>query len=139
VENGIPVIGHLGLTPQSVHALGGYRVQAKEQAARDKLIADARALQDAGICCLVLEMIPASLGEAVSKQLKIPTIGIGAGSGCDGQVLVLHDLLGFDASFNPKFLKKYANLEKIVGDALVSFNNDVKSKKFPTAEHSFGS
>jgi 3-methyl-2-oxobutanoate hydroxymethyltransferase len=139
VENGIPVIGHLGLTPQSVHALGGYRVQAKEQAARDKLIADARALQDAGICCLVLEMIPGSLGEAVSKQLKIPTIGIGAGSGCDGQVLVLHDLLGFDASFNPKFLKKYANLEKIVGDALVSFNNDVKSKKFPTAEHSFGS
>lgn len=139
VANGIPVIGHLGLTPQSVHALSGYKVQAKEKAAQKKLLEDAKALQDAGVFCLVLEMIPASLGTSVSKALKIPTIGIGAGSGCDGQVLVLQDLLGFDASFKPKFLKKYADLSKIVGDALVSFNKDVKSKKFPSAEHSFGS
>ncbi len=139
VANGIPVIGHLGLTPQSVHALSGYKVQAKEKAAQKKLLADAKALQDAGVFCLVLEMIPAALGASVSKSLSIPTIGIGAGAGCDGQVLVLQDLLGFDESFKPKFLKKYADLNKIVGDALVSFNKDVKSKKFPAAEHSFGS
>ncbi len=138
VANGIPVIGHLGLTPQSVHALSGYKVQARERAAQKKLLADAMALQDAGVFCLVLEMIPAALGASVSKALKIPTIGIGAGAGCDGQVLVMQDLLGFDATFKPKFLKKYADLSEVIGDALVNFNKDVKSKKFPSAEHSFG-
>jgi 3-methyl-2-oxobutanoate hydroxymethyltransferase len=138
VSNGIPVIGHLGLTPQSVHALSGYKVQARERDAQKKLLADAKALQDAGVFCLVLEMIPSVLGTSVSKALNIPTIGIGAGSGCDGQVLVMQDLLGFDGSFNPKFLKKYADLNKIIGEALVNFNKDVKSRQFPSAEHSFG-
>lgn len=137
VSNGIPVIGHLGLTPQSVHALSGYKVQAREKEAQKKLLADAKALQDAGVFCIVLEMIPESLGGKVSKSLEIPTIGIGAGGGCDGQVLVMHDLLGFDASFKPKFLKKYADLNKIIGEALASYDKDVKSGKFPSAEHSF--
>ena len=138
VAAGIPVVGHLGLTPQSVHALSGYKVQAKEKEAQKRLIADAKALQDAGAFCIVLEMIPASLATTVSQSLEIPTIGIGAGAGCDGQVLVMHDLLGFDSDFNPKFLKKYANLNKIIGDALSDYDKDVKSGKFPATEHSFG-
>jgi 3-methyl-2-oxobutanoate hydroxymethyltransferase len=138
VAAGIPVIGHLGLTPQSVHALSGYKVQAKGKEAQKRLLSDAKALQEAGAFCVVLEMIPASLAATVSKELVVPTIGIGAGGGCDGQVLVLHDLLGFDASFNPKFLKKYADLNKIIGDSLALFDKDVKSRSFPAAEHSFG-
>jgi 3-methyl-2-oxobutanoate hydroxymethyltransferase len=138
VAAGIPVIGHLGLTPQSVHALSGYKVQAKEREEQKRLLSDAKALQDAGAFCVVLEMIPAPVANAVSKSLVVPTIGIGAGMGCDGQVLVMHDLLGFDSSFNPKFLKKYADLNKIIGDSLSNFDNDVKQRKFPTAEHSFG-
>jgi 3-methyl-2-oxobutanoate hydroxymethyltransferase len=137
VSNGIPVIGHLGLTPQSVHALSGYKVQAKEKEAQKKLKSDAKALQEAGAFCVVLEMIPGSLGSAVSKSLEIPTIGIGAGAGCDGQVLVMHDLLGFDASFKPKFLKKYADLNKIISEALAGYDKDIKLGKFPAAEHSF--
>jgi len=135
---GIPVIGHLGLTPQSVHALSGYKVQAKEKDAQRRLLADAKALQEAGVFCLVLEMIPSQLAASVTKALKIPTIGIGAGAGCDGQVLVMHDLLGFDATFKPKFLKKYADLHKVIGDALASYDREVKSGKFPSPEHSFG-
>ena len=138
VAAGIPVIGHLGLTPQSVHALSGYKVQAKEQEAQIKLAADARALQDAGAFCIVLEMIPASVAQVVTKGLSVPTIGIGAGVACDGQVLVMHDLLGFDTTFNPKFLKKYANLNKIIGDALEAYDREVKTSVFPDPEHSFG-
>lgn len=137
-KSGIPVMGHLGLTPQSVHALGGYKVQAKEKAAQQKLISDAKALQDAGAFCIVLEMIPSSLSAEVTQQLKIPTIGIGAGPGCSGQVLVLHDLLGFNSKFKPKFLKTYAALEEIVGDALRQYDKDVKMGKFPAKENSFG-
>lgn len=137
VASGIPVVGHLGLTPQSVHALSGYKVQARGKEAQKRLKADAKALQDAGAFCVVLEMIPASLGAAVSKSLDIPTIGIGAGPGCDGQVLVMHDLLGFDATFKPKFLKKYADLNKVISDALVNYDKDVKLGKFPSVEHSF--
>jgi 3-methyl-2-oxobutanoate hydroxymethyltransferase len=138
-QAGIPVVGHLGLTPQSVHTLGGYRVQAKAKEAQKKLLADAKALQDAGAFCLVLEMIPAQLAGQVSKALRIPTIGIGAGGACDGQVLVIHDLLGFDDSFKPKFLKKYANLHAEIGKALATYDREVKAGKFPAAEHSFGS
>jgi 3-methyl-2-oxobutanoate hydroxymethyltransferase len=138
VSAGIPVIGHLGLTPQSVHALSGYKLQAKGKDAQKKLLEDARALEAAGAFCVVLEMIPASLAKEVSKILTIPTIGIGAGVGCDGQVLVMHDLLGFDDSFKPKFLKKYANLSKVIGEALAAYDKDVKTKKFPASEHSFG-
>jgi len=138
-RSGIPVIGHLGLTPQSVHALGGYKVQAKAKDAQKKLLSDAKALQDAGAFCIVLEMIPSALAVQVTKALSIPTIGIGAGPGCDGQVLVMHDLLGFDADFNPKFLKKYADLNKVIMQALVSYDKDVKQGKFPSKEHGFSS
>lgn len=134
---GVPVIGHLGLTPQSVHVLGGYRVQAKAKEAQKKLLSDARALQEAGAFCLVLEMIPEGLAAEVTKAIKIPSIGIGAGAGCDGQVLVMHDLLGFDASFKPKFLKNYAHLNSVIADALSAYDQEVKSGKFPSAEHSF--
>lgn len=137
VNAGIPVIGHLGLTPQSVHALGGYKVQGKGKEARTRLLADAKALQAAGAFCIVLELIPADLAKEVTAALEIPTIGIGAGPDCDGQVLVLHDLLGFDQGFSPKFLKKYANLGAVVADALKSYDNEVKHQLFPKAEHSF--
>jgi 3-methyl-2-oxobutanoate hydroxymethyltransferase len=138
VAAGIPVIGHLGLTPQSVHALSGYKVQAKEKDAQKRLLEDAKALEAAGAFCVVLEMIPASLAKTVSQALSVPTIGIGAGAGCDGQVLVMHDLLGFNDSFKPKFLRKYANLNMVIGDALASYDQDVKSRKFPAPEHGFG-
>ena len=138
VAAGIPVVGHLGLTPQSVHALSGYKVQAREKDAQKRLLADAKALEDAGAFCVVLEMIPAKLAKEVSKVLTVPVIGIGAGAGCDGQVLVMHDLLGFDDAFKPKFLKKYANLSKIISEALASYDKEVKSGKFPAQEHSFG-
>jgi 3-methyl-2-oxobutanoate hydroxymethyltransferase len=114
-------------------------VQAKAKAEQKKLLADAKALQDAGVFCVVLEMIPAALAEQVTKTLRVPTIGIGAGAGCDGQVLVMHDLLGFDADFNPKFLKKYANFNESIAKALRDYDRDVKTGKFPAAQHSFGS
>jgi 3-methyl-2-oxobutanoate hydroxymethyltransferase len=137
VTSGIPVMGHLGLTPQSVHQMGGYKVQGRGTDASQALIDDALALQEAGIFALVLEMVPTSLAECLSSMLKIPTIGIGAGPGCDGQILVLHDLLGFDAAFNPKFLKKYANLGALITDALKAYDQDVKNRTFPTEEHGF--
>lgn len=134
---GIPVVGHLGLTPQSVHALGGYKVQGRGAEARAKLKEDALALQDAGAMAVVLELVPATLAAEVTDILTIPTIGIGAGAACDAQVLVLHDMLGFDAHFNPKFLKKYANLGNMIAEALSGFDTEVKSGTFPTTEHSF--
>ena len=137
VGAGIPVMGHLGLTPQSVHALGGYKVQGRGDAARKKLIEDAKALEAAGAFAIVLEMVPAPLAAEVTKVLKIPTIGIGAGVDCDGQVLVLHDLLGFDDEFNPKFLKKFANLGKVIRESLSSYDEEVKSGKFPGSAQTF--
>ena len=137
VAAGIPVMGHLGLTPQSVHALGGWRVQGRGEAAAKQLLADALALEAAGAFALVLEMVPAKLARQVTESLKIPVIGIGAGPGTDGQVLVLQDLLGFDDSFNPKFLKKYANLGATVRQALDAFNREVKDGAFPDDSHSF--
>ena len=137
VDAGIPVMGHLGLTPQSVHTLGGYKVQGKGADAQKAMIEDALMLSEAGIFALVLEMVPAELAVEITKKIPVPTIGIGAGSGCDGQVLVLHDLLGFDQEFNPKFLKKYANLGEVIGGALSEYDKEVKSGNFPAAKNEF--
>jgi 3-methyl-2-oxobutanoate hydroxymethyltransferase len=137
VDIGIPVMGHIGLTPQSVHALGGYRVQGKDDAAAARLEADAKALEDAGCFSIVLELVPAALAEKISRSLTVPTIGIGAGAGCDGQVLVLTDLLGLNDRFSPKFLKRYANLADDVRRAVTQFAGDVRERRYPGAEHSF--
>jgi 3-methyl-2-oxobutanoate hydroxymethyltransferase len=134
---GIPVCGHLGLTPQSVHAFGGYRVQAKSDEAAERLLADARALQEAGAYMLVLEMVPAELARRVTEELSIPTIGIGAGAGTSGQVLVIYDLLGLDMSFKPKFLKHFATLQNDVTSALEAYRDEVKERSYPDDEHSF--
>ena len=136
-EIGIPVMGHLGLTPQSVHALGGYRVQGKGDEAAARLQADAKALEEAGCFAIVLELVPAPLAERVTRALGIPTIGIGAGPGCDGQVLVLPDLLGLNDTFTPKFLKKYAELAAEVRRAVGAFASEVRSGSYPGPQHSF--
>ena len=137
VDRGIPVIGHLGLTPQSVHALGGYRVQGRDASAAERLLADARALEEAGACGIVLELLPAALARRITAALTIPTIGIGAGAGCDGQVLVLHDMLGLNEMFNPKFLKRYAELGEAVRAAVRSYAAEVRDGTYPGPEHSF--
>lgn len=134
---GIPVIGHLGLTPQSVHALGGYRVQGRDPASAAAMRADALALQEAGASAIVLELVPRGLAQEISAALEIPTIGIGAGNGCDGQVLVLHDMLGLNEGFAPKFLKKYAQLGEQVRAAAAAYAADVRSGAYPDAAHSF--
>ena len=134
---GIPVMGHLGLTPQSVHQLGGYSVQAKEEAAAEKLIADAKLLEEAGCFAVVLEKIPAALAKRVSEALTIPTIGIGAGAGTDGQVLVVHDMLGINKGFSPKFLRRYANLHDIMTEAVEHYIADVKSCDFPNENEQY--
>jgi 3-methyl-2-oxobutanoate hydroxymethyltransferase len=136
-DRGIPVIGHLGLTPQSVNALGGYRVQGREPGAPDRLLADAQALEQAGACAVVLELLPAALARRISLALTVPTVGIGAGGGCDGQVLVLHDMLGLNEAFNPKFLKRYAELGEVVRAAVRAYADDVRGGRYPGAEHSF--
>ena len=136
VSAGIPVAGHLGLTPQSVHQLGGFRSQGRTAAAAHRLLDDALLLQDAGSFCLVLESVPARLADLISRQVEIPTIGIGAGAGCDGQVLVTHDLLGFYDRFTPRFVKKYADLHGEIGRALAAFRDEVLVGEFPAAEHS---
>jgi 3-methyl-2-oxobutanoate hydroxymethyltransferase len=133
---GIPVQGHLGLTPQSVHQLGGFRAQGKTAAAARRLIEDAEILQEAGCFSLVLEAIPARLARLVSERLEIPTIGIGAGVGCDGQVLVTHDLLGLFDRFTPRFVKKYADLQAAMGEAFAAYRAEVEARSFPAEEHS---
>ena len=137
VERGIPVIGHLGLTPQSVHALGGYRVQGRAPDAADRLLADAQTLEQAGACAIVLELIPAAIARRISSGLTIPTIGIGAGPGCDGQVLVLYDMLGMNEMFNPKFLKRFADVGAAVRAAVKGFAKEVREGRYPGPEHSF--
>ena len=137
VDAGIPVMGHLGLTPQSATKLGGYKVQAKTADAAQRLLADALALQEAGCFSIVLEAVPAAVGEAVSKKLSVPTIGIGAGPGCDGQVLVFHDVLGLFDRFTPKFVKRYADLRGPILDAFRAFRAEVEGGDFPTEAHSF--
>jgi len=135
VGAGIPVMGHLGLTPQSVHQLGGFRPQAREQAAARRLIEDAEVLERAGCFALVLESIPGRLAELVSRRISIPTIGIGAGVGCDGQVLVTHDLLGLFDRFTPRFVRKYADLHGVMAQAFAAYRQDVAERRFPAAEH----
>ena len=137
VDNGIAVMAHVGLTPQRVAQLGGFKVQAKTGRAARKLIDDALALEDAGAFSIVLESIPSPVAQLASERLAIPTIGIGAGVDCDGQVLVLHDVLGLFGEFKPKFAKRYAELGPIVVDALKRFDADVREGRFPDAEHSF--
>ena len=137
VECGIPVIGHIGLTPQSVHQLGGFRTEGKTAHAALKLIRDALALEQAGIFALVLESIPDKLGRLISERLLIPTIGIGAGGGCDGQVLVIDDVLGYDDQFKPRFAKQYANLRNVMVDAITAYKEEVISGAFPTMNHVF--
>ena len=135
-EAGVPVMGHLGLTPQSVHQLGGYKLQGRSLDAAHRLIEDALALQDAGAYALVLEAVPAPLAARVTEVLSIPTIGIGAGAECDGQVLVIYDLLGLDDRFHPSFLKKYLNLSAQVSKVVGEYASEVRSRTFPGAEHS---
>jgi len=135
VEAGIPVMGHVGLTPQSVHQLGGYRMQGREDAAAAALLEDVKALEDAGVYSIVLEGIPGDLARELSAAVGVPTIGIAAGPGCDGQVLVIYDLLGMDERFSPRFLKKYAELSAVITDAVRRFGAEVKSGTFPGPEH----
>jgi 3-methyl-2-oxobutanoate hydroxymethyltransferase len=133
----IPVMAHIGLTPQSIHRMGGYRVQGKGEHQRQKLIADALAVERAGAFAVVLEAIPAGLASEITRMLKIPTIGIGAGADCDGQVLVINDLLGLSGAFRPKFVKQYAQLEQTIKQAVAEYIDDVKTGRFPNEEHSF--
>ncbi len=132
---GIPVMGHLGLTPQSVNQLGGFRAQGKTAIAAKRLVEDALILEEAGCFSIVLESVPARLAELISKKISIPTIGIGAGVGCDGQVLVTHDLLGLFDRFTPKFVKKYANFHQEMQKAFSDYIDDVETKRFPAPEH----
>tara|TARA_R110001599_G_scaffold1889_4_gene9761 strand:- start:201217 stop:202047 length:831 start_codon:yes stop_codon:yes gene_type:complete len=138
VDAGIPVMGHLGLTPQSIYKFGTYKVRATDEEEAQDLISDAKLLQEAGCFSIVLEKIPAKLAERVSKELDIPTIGIGAGAGCDGQVLVLHDMLGLNKGFNPRFLRRYADLHSNMTDAVQQYISDVKSKDFPNDDEQYG-
>jgi len=133
---GIPVMGHIGLTPQSVNQLGGFRAQGKTAIAAKRLIEDALILEEAGCFSIVLEAVPARLAELISKKLSIPTIGIGAGNGCDGQVLVTHDLLGLFDRFTPKFVKQYADFHNEMQKAFADYIEDVETKRFPAPEHS---
>jgi 3-methyl-2-oxobutanoate hydroxymethyltransferase len=139
VRAGVPVMGHLGLTPQSVHKMGGYVVQGKDSEKAQQILRDARALEAAGCYALVLECIPAELARVVSSQLRIPTIGIGAGVHCDGQVLVLNDLLGLDDRFVPKFVKRFGELGAAVGAAVGAYVAEVRSAAFPDEAHAFHS
>jgi 3-methyl-2-oxobutanoate hydroxymethyltransferase len=136
VECGIPVMGHIGLTPQSIHQLGGHRVQGKTPEAAERLLKDARALEQAGAFAIVFELVPAPLSKLITQKLSIPTIGIGAGPDCDGQVQVISDLLGLFSDFVPKHAKQYAKLAGEIKTALADYVNEVKAGKFPTTEHS---
>lgn len=136
---GVPVMGHIGLTPQTAGQLGGFKVQGKDLESARKMIADARALAKAGAFAIVLECVPGDLARVVTKSIDVPTIGIGAGPECDGQVLVTNDLLGLYEKFTPKFVKKYLNLAPGIKDAVVSFRDEVVQGSFPEEEHTFGS
>lgn len=137
IKAGIPVMGHLGLTPQSIHNLGGYFIQGKTPEKAKKMLDDAKALEDAGVFAIVLEMVPIELAAYISKKLSIPTIGIGAGVGCDGQVLVVHDMLGLYQGSTPKFVKKYADLGSGMEQAVNKYIQEVKQGLFPREEHSY--
>ncbi|WP_243373558.1 3-methyl-2-oxobutanoate hydroxymethyltransferase [Geotalea sp. SG265] len=133
----IPVVAHIGLTPQSLHRMGGYRVQGRNHEQAERLLADARAVQSAGAFAVVLEGIPAALAARITAELTIPTIGIGAGPSCDGQVLVIHDILGLCEKYAPKFVKRYAELKPVIAQAITSYIQEVKEGSFPTEGNSF--
>ena len=135
VNAGIPVMGHLGFTPQSIHQLGGFRIQGKQPDTATRLVDDARALDQAGAFSMVLELMPGSVGAAITKAVSIPTIGIGAGADCDGQVLVLHDMLGLNEGFTPKFLKRYAEMGQATRDAVGRFATEVREGHYPGPDH----
>ncbi|UOW68808.1 3-methyl-2-oxobutanoate hydroxymethyltransferase [Paraclostridium bifermentans] len=137
VNSSIPVIGHIGLTPQSVNAFGGFKVQGRDELAAKKLIEDALAVEDAGAFAVVLEGVPSKLASLITKKLNIPTIGIGAGASCDGQVLVYQDMLGMFSDFTPKFVKKYENIGEKMKNAFSNYIDEVKTEVFPSEEHSF--
>ncbi len=137
VDIDIPVVGHIGLTPQSIHRMGGFRVQGRAEDQAQKLIADARAVEEAGAFALVLEGIPALLAQEITRLLTIPTIGIGAGVGCDGQVLVIHDLLGLYDKYSPRFVKRYADVAPLISRGVEDYIHEVKQGIFPTEDHSF--
>lgn len=138
VDAGIPVMGHLGLTPQSINAFGGFKVQAKTEAAAKKLIEDAMALQEAGVFAITLECVPEKLATLLSKKLDVPTIGIGAGAGCDGQVLVYADAVGMFSDFTPKFVKRFGEVGKVMTEAFKLYIEEVKTGSYPAIEHTYG-
>jgi len=137
VEAEIPVMGHVGLTPQSIHHLGQFKVKGKEADEARKICADAQNLERAGVFCVILECIPQDLARRVTAKLKIPTIGIGAGPHCDGQILVFHDLVGYSIGYIPKFVKRYADLQSVIGQAVKKYSEDVRTGVFPDETHSY--
>ena len=137
VEIGIPVMGHVGLTPQSIHRFGGYKVQGKEKKAAERIVRDAVAVEEAGAFSIVLEGVPMNLAREITERLTIPTIGIGAGVECDGQILVVHDMLGLFDAYTPKFVKRYADLKGVMTEAVKRYMAEVKDGSFPGEEHSF--
>jgi len=137
IENGIPVMGHIGLTPQSIHAFGGYKIQGRTHPEAQRLIEDAKALDEAGIFSLVLECVPAALGAEITAAVSIPTLGIGGGPSCDGQILVTHDVLGLLGDFKPRFVKRYADLGETIVQTLRQYRDEVEQGIFPDAEHSY--
>ncbi|MBS3795510.1 MAG: 3-methyl-2-oxobutanoate hydroxymethyltransferase [Candidatus Thorarchaeota archaeon] len=137
VEAGIPVMAHIGLTPQSIYELGGYRVQGRTAEAAEELVEHAKKLEEAGAFSLVIELVPSDTAKVITDAIDIPTIGIGAGPHCDGQVLVIYDMLGLFEEFKPKFVKKYANIRKLIVDAVEEYSREVREGKFPDPEHSF--
>lgn len=137
-QAGIAVMGHIGLTPQSVSKLGGYRVQGKTAAEAHEILEDALALEEAGCFAIVIETLPAAVATLITQRLRVPTIGIGAGAGCSGQVLVYHDLLGLFDDFSPRFVKRYAELGELALEALSAYRQDVEARRFPASEHTYG-
>lgn len=137
VESGIPVMGHLGLTPQSIYKFGTYKVRAREEEEAQQLVDDAKRLEEAGCFSLVLEKIPAHLARQVTESISIPTIGIGAGTDCDGQVLVAHDMLGLNKDFNPRFVRRYANLQDVMTEAVQAYIKDIKASDFPSKDEQY--
>ena len=137
VKAGIPVMGHIGLTPQSINVFGGFKVQGKSEEAARALLADAKAVEEAGAFAVVIEAVPAALAQIITDAVSIPTIGIGAGAGCDGQILVYQDMLGMFSDFTPKFVKRYANVGEVMREAFANYAAEVASGAFPTEEHTY--
>lgn len=137
VKAGIPVMGHIGLTPQSINVFGGFKVQGKSEEAARALLADAKAVEEAGAFAVVIEAVPAALAQMITDTVSIPTIGIGAGAGCDGQILVYQDMLGMFSDFTPKFVKRYANVGEVMREAFANYAAEVASGAFPTEEHTY--